>query len=222
MIYVMSGGAKAFAVIGVTYPEGSVCTCTDGTKTLKLKDTSGQGFFLIPYAGAWTVTCTDGTNTKSLSVEITSEGQSESVELAYELVLYDGGQTVPWSFSERTSGSINLNSSGKIVTTNSTNGDHVVYATDKIDLTKYTKLYAHAKITKYGGVEYQKEHLCILNNDNAPTYSVVNNSSANTVSYSFFDTSEGDVVIDISSLTGQYYVGFKGRDSVWVSRVWLE
>ena len=47
MIYVMSGSAKAFAVIGVTYPAGSVCTCSDGAKTLSLKDTGGQGFFLM-------------------------------------------------------------------------------------------------------------------------------------------------------------------------------
>ena len=91
MIYVMSGGAKAFAVIGVTYPAGSVCTCTDGTKTLTLKDTGGQGFFLIPYAAAWTVTATDGKNTKAQSVEITSEGQSVSVTLSYELDIFANG-----------------------------------------------------------------------------------------------------------------------------------
>lgn len=89
MIYVMSGGAKAFAVIGAAYPAGSVCTCTNGSKTLNLKDTGGQGFFLIPYAGTWTVTCTDGVNTKAKSVEITSEGQNVSVELSYELVIFD-------------------------------------------------------------------------------------------------------------------------------------
>ena len=87
----VGGGAKAFALIGVTYPEGSTCTCTDGAKTLKLKNTSGQGIFLIPYAAIWTVTATDGTNTKSESVEITSEGQAETVELTYEFVLYDNG-----------------------------------------------------------------------------------------------------------------------------------
>ena len=35
-------GAKAFALIGVTYPAGSTCTCTDGTKTLTLKSISGR------------------------------------------------------------------------------------------------------------------------------------------------------------------------------------
>ena len=87
MIYVLSGGAKAFAVISVTYPAGSVCTCSDGIKTLKLKGTSGQGFFLIPYAATWTVTATDGTKTTSESVEITNEGQSVRVPVSYQLIL---------------------------------------------------------------------------------------------------------------------------------------
>lgn len=84
MIYVLSGGAKAFAVIGVTYPAGSTCTCTEGSKTLKLKDTSGQGFFLIPYAGTWTVTATDGTNTKSESITV-AEGENKIINLSYGL-----------------------------------------------------------------------------------------------------------------------------------------
>ena len=92
MIYVLSGGTgKAFAVIGVTYPAGSVCTCTDGTKTLTLKDTSGQGFFLIPYAAAWTVTATSGNKTKSKSISITSEGQSVHIFLEYALDIFANG-----------------------------------------------------------------------------------------------------------------------------------
>lgn len=94
MIYVMSGGGtKLFAAIGVTYPEGSVLTCTNGTKTLTAKNTSGQWVFAIPETGTWTVTATDGTNTSSKSVEITAEGQNVSVNLAYrtEGYLYNAG-----------------------------------------------------------------------------------------------------------------------------------
>lgn len=91
MIYVLSGGAKAFAVIGVTYPAGSVCTCTDGSKTLKLKDTSGQGFFMIPYAATWTVTASSGNKTKSKSVSITNEGQSVHIFLEYALDIFTNG-----------------------------------------------------------------------------------------------------------------------------------
>lgn len=36
------GGIKeGYALIAVTYPSGSVCTCMNGSKTLKAKDTSG-------------------------------------------------------------------------------------------------------------------------------------------------------------------------------------
>ena len=49
------GGGIPYAVIGVTYPSGSVCTCTSGTLTLTAKDTSGKAMFIIPSAGTWTV-----------------------------------------------------------------------------------------------------------------------------------------------------------------------
>ena len=77
------GGAKAFAFIVVTYPAGSVCTCTDGMKTLRAKNTTGTWVFDIPYAGTWTVSCTNGSETASASVVISAKGQSETVGLSY-------------------------------------------------------------------------------------------------------------------------------------------
>ena len=85
------GSGKIFAFIFATYPVGSTFTATDGSRTLKLKDTSGYGAFYVPYAGTWTVTATDGTETASETVEITSEGQNVSVELSYKLYLYKNG-----------------------------------------------------------------------------------------------------------------------------------
>lgn len=82
------GGASSdlFAAIGVTYSEGSTCTCTNGADTLAAKNTSGQWVFAIPEIGTWTVTTGD----KSKSVSITKEGQCEVVNLA-ELVLFESG-----------------------------------------------------------------------------------------------------------------------------------
>ena len=77
------GGGKLFAIIAVTYPSGSVCTCTNGTKTLKAKDTSGTALFNIPSAGTWIVSCTDGSETASDTVSITTAGQVKSIELSY-------------------------------------------------------------------------------------------------------------------------------------------
>ena len=82
--------SKIFAVIGVTYPEGSTCTCTDGEKEFTAKDTSGQAIFPVPYVGTWTVSCTDGTEIASQSVNIIAEGQSENIKLMYwDGTLYD-------------------------------------------------------------------------------------------------------------------------------------
>ena len=85
------GGASSFAFIVATYPSGSTCTCTNGTKTITAKNTSGSFVFHIPSAGTWTVSCTNGTNTKSQSVSITAEGQSVSVTLTYRIYFYNRG-----------------------------------------------------------------------------------------------------------------------------------
>lgn len=84
-------GNKIFAVIGVTYPTGSTCTCTDGAKTLTAKDTTGRALFVIPYAGTWTVKAVSGNKSKSKAVSITAEGQVETVELIFETILWEAG-----------------------------------------------------------------------------------------------------------------------------------
>lgn len=89
----ITGGTKLFAAIGVTYPAGSTLTCTNGTKTLKAKTTSGQWVFAIPTVGTWTVACTDGTESASEAVAITTEGQSVKIDLSYNTYYYNLGDT---------------------------------------------------------------------------------------------------------------------------------
>lgn len=85
------GGGTPYAAIGVTYPSGSVCTCTNGTLTLTAKGTGGKAIFVIPSAGTWTVTAVSGSKSTSKAVSITAEGQVETVELFYPLVIYEAG-----------------------------------------------------------------------------------------------------------------------------------
>ena len=82
-------GARLRAVIAVTYPEGSVCTCSNGTKTLKARDTSGKALFNV-FTGTWTVTATDGSKTASKAVTIADAGQAVNVALSFILYLRDG------------------------------------------------------------------------------------------------------------------------------------
>lgn len=67
------------ATIVVTYPEGSTCTCSDGTTTLTAPDTSGSCTFTVPNAGAWTMTCTKDGKSNTKTVTITTDGESKSV-----------------------------------------------------------------------------------------------------------------------------------------------
>lgn len=84
------GIGEIASAIAVTYPAGSTCTATNGTKTLVAKDTSGFALFDVE-PGTWTVSCTDGSNNKSVSVIITAEGESHIITLKYSLVLFDNG-----------------------------------------------------------------------------------------------------------------------------------
>ncbi len=80
------------ATINITYPAGSTCTCSDGTTTLSAPDTSGTWACIIPNAGHWSVHCSNGVESDTKSVDITTDGQHISVELAYwNGELYDSG-----------------------------------------------------------------------------------------------------------------------------------
>lgn len=84
------GGGTPYAAIGVTYPSGSVCTCSNGSVTLTAKDTSGKAMFIIPTKGTWTVKAVKGSQSASKAVSITTEDQIETVTLAYDYTIYSG------------------------------------------------------------------------------------------------------------------------------------
>lgn len=138
------GGGTPYAAIGVTYPSGSVCTCTNGTLTLTAKDTSGKAIFVIPSAGTWTVTAVSGSKSTSKTVSITAEGQVETVTLMFELILFDGGDntgvTGGWKGKNVTPTVSNV-LSFSIRNTDATFPKAAsVYTENKFDLSKYNKL----------------------------------------------------------------------------------
>jgi hypothetical protein len=229
---------KNFAFINVTYPEGSTCTCSNGTKTLTDINTDGKVTFSVPSTGTWTVSCTDGTNTNSKSVEITTEGQFEKIALSYELVLFDAGVdntkiTGGWEADGHNGVGTSYTTDGGQLTISNTmtlaaQGGSTKYVkawylmtVNKIDLSKYSAL--KATIT---GVTGTNVSMC-----------VVNSKSMNQVTGSWAGTGDpvasveisksGEVGLSFGELNSSYYVGFfmfsKGtRQSVTVSKIWLE
>lgn len=201
------GSGKLFAVIAVIYPSGSICTCSDGAKTLKAKDTSGKALFNVPI-GEWTVTATDGSRTKSASVSITTEGQSESVTLTYEFVLFDNG-----TYATETGGWNGI--SGNYLTASvsgvAAGGEKSASFTSKnsVDLSGYSTIY----FTIYSFSGTSEQHDGTL--------------SAGGSSLSLSEGSSGTKSLDISSVSSGV---IKGTAHAWgsganctlrVSKVWV-
>lgn len=83
--------ATVYAAISVTYPTGSVCTCSYDGRTLRARGASGHFIFAVPSAGSWVVTITDGAKTASRTVVISDQGQVEGIVLNYNYYIYKAG-----------------------------------------------------------------------------------------------------------------------------------
>lgn len=188
------GAGELRSVIAVTYPEGAICTCSNGTKTLRARDTSGKALFNVT-VGEWTVSCTYGSLPFSKTVSITEEGQGVSVDIS-ECWLYNSGVdneaiTGGWYATNEESNlvfnTVALSANGKTFTTNK----------KAINLR-----------------DFQKVELYISDKDEAISTwtlgvfnSSGNNKSMNPVANYSDAYMTGLCSIDVSGLSGDYYIG---------------
>lgn len=218
-VFLMGRGlaSKPYAVIGVTYPSGSTCTCTNGSKTLTAKDTSGKALFIIPSAGTWTVKAVKGSKSKSKAVSITAEGQVETVTLTYELYLFSGSET--WTLKQR------LEGYGAVTTSNNTltltgdmpvGGSASLYACSAFYPSKVAKgEYSTLKVTISSVTEPTNVYLIVQDDTTA------NPSGENYIAYVRI-TKAGTFTLPYPD--GSHYVGLSvgGTSKVVASKVWLE
>ena len=213
-------GARLRAVIAVTYPEGSVCTCSNGTKTLKSRDTSGKALFNVS-TGTWTVTATDGNKTKDATVDITTEGQSESVTLKYELVLYDAGDqytavTGGWSSSHAgydsaaSGGSTSFNTSSMTLNVGY-HKDACLSTANTINTSGYSTI--NFTISQFSDPNSYGDSYVGLTTNRSAVPSYVAKKSAAT----------GTISVSISNAQGSYYAAVSGTGSqtFTITKVWL-
>lgn len=216
------GSGKLFAAIGATYPAGSTLTCTNGTKTLTAKTTSGQWVFAIPEAGTWTVTATQGTNTKSQSVSITAEGQFESVTLSYGLYLYKSGDEC----TDITGGwNVRYGREGTALTPNmlikpTAGYGELISTTNKIDVSKYSKLSFEFTYTQgtHNPKGLEVGLASSVANPEAQKYVASVNCGTSTVTNKTIKT------LDISAVEGLYHIAarsYYSGDGV-IYEIWLE
>lgn len=215
------------ATISVTYPAGSTCTCTDGTTILTdtNTDTSAKTVtFTVLNTGTWTITVTDGDKRKDIAVEITTDGQSESVTLSYEFVLFDSGTTDSsvggWdttTASDTSYSTIKVGTAIQIVYSDNIGNGAAIFSKNKVSMAGYSKLCFSYKVTSLGN-EYNRFGLTntiagVKNLSIAATYNVTSTSSN-------YMTAE----ISLDGLQSSYhlYFGVRFYGNLYVNRVWLE
>lgn len=211
------------ATISIKYPVGSTCkaTHTDGTE-LTAPDTSGTWSCIVPSAGTWSVMCYDGAdydssdNKKSASVEITSKGQSESVELSYALYIIENGVLNSDGFYANASGSTVASKNYFKISQSSPSPNHSWGYFGPVDLTGYNTLILHVPnnvlnfsyygsgSSNYGGCGFG-----VLKDGSTPTQETTTpeNYYVSTTRFSnpYYNKK---YVIDVPELTGTYYVAF--------------
>lgn len=222
------GGGTPYAAIGVTYPSGSVCTCTNGTLTLTAKDTTGKALFVIPSAGTWTVKAVKGSKSKSKAVSITAEGQVATVTLSYELVLFNNGVVsgYAWDSSNNNGYGDGKVSDGLIYLYGYTWDDNIslrpgwgeIGISSAIDLSDYSTLKVRLKkIDSADGTAKIQ----------VGTTALGDNTATKTVTLTAGTTTS----LDISSITGSKYISLYAQSDTgtygnmikaYFDKVWLE
>lgn len=215
------------AYINITYPANSTCVVqTSGGITVASDsntDSSAKTWTAtVGATGTYTVTATstsDSSKTKSTTVDITTDGQSKSVTLSYELVLFDNG-----TYASETGGWKGISGNNLVASVSGVasgqSGYDAFYTKNKVDLTGYSTL-----------------HFTIAGKSGDEDYDYPIGASANTgtgltdfaASKRIHNSAVGTTVtVDISSLNTSYYIrgvafsnGAGSYGSLKVSKVWL-
>lgn len=200
-----AGAGSAFAVIDVTYIAGAICTCSNGTRTMKAKDDSGHWLFVIPKAGVWTVTATYNGGSKSETVNV-SESKAYMVNIS-ELILYYYGNTYDdvtggWKSAGggESSGSFEVEEARLNVAVGY-HGDRSAFTDKSIELTAYKTLEVEIAWNNTGTGHYPYMGVCSTKPGATPSY---------LASKKIDKTTKHIETLDITNITGANYIAFSG------------
>ena len=188
------------ATIDITYPAGSTCTCSDGTTTLSAPDASGTWVCTVPNAGTWTVSSTDGDKSKGTDVVITTDGQTESVTLQYITYLFKDGETYN-SLTGGWEGYVNAEKKALLLAP-AAGKTASAYTKNKVDLTNFSTVSVKTDSNPYIG-------LSIIIASAIPSGQVATASLSNA---------ETELSLDISSITGEYFIWLSAYSEKGASR----
>lgn len=198
------------ATISVTYPAKSTCTCKNGSTTLTDTNTGTSTktkTFTVPNTGTWTITATsttDSSKTKSTTVSITADGQSKSVTLNYQIFAFSANNqhteiTGGWEAAADSGGyTTNIGETLSLPSCAATGKGAYIATKNMIDLTNYSKIRfnGYAESPNYAAFGVSKTLKTSMGYDGTNSYAACVRPS----------TSRSDNYLDVSSLTGTYYI----------------
>lgn len=199
------------ATISITYPAQSTCVVKNSSGTQVASDTNTSTgtktwTATIDATGTYTIiaTATDGSGkTKSATVSITADGQSASVTLTYELILFDGGDntgvTGGWKGKNVTPTVSNVLSFSVTNTDATFPKAASVYTENKFDLSKYNKLTV---------IKSEANGWYIGVTENKFSWSTYPPGVADIgfIAYTGLNTSDDRIELDISGINTECYV----------------
>lgn len=184
------------ATINVTYPAGSTCTATDGVTTLTAPDTSGTWACIVDNAGTWTFTAVKGELTNSAVVNATEE-TTYSAYLTFDFQIIRDG-TLYKDFSVVKPMEV-TQKDGYVLFAGTGTGYSSGYT--EVDLSEYKTMVVEGTFDPETGTNSKYYRLCIWDvSTKTPSYS-------NYKAYCNLGADEQTHTLDLSSLSGNYYVG---------------
>lgn len=221
--HIGGGGGSAYAFVIVNYPAGSTVTCTNSSGNKDLSTTQ-KLFYIKKGTTSCTVTATlDGKSATKTITGIT-EGSSQTITLAYELVLFENG-VLSSALGALNNKSLNTYAiqNSKIICSKSGVVSSTGYRTGygsftlPVDLTGRANLYItvssenYPTLTKFGVATV-----------GADTFAA---------SQSKTKTESETLVIPVSSFSGNYDIlveitgvgesGFAGTTTAYIEKMWL-
>ena len=222
--FYVSSGTSFSATISITYPSGSTCTVSNYKKTWTAPNTSGSWTFKANEVGVYTVKSVSGSKSKEKEVLITTEGQIETVELVYDVLLFKSGEgsTVEFKTAHEANSSVMITSDA--ITTNFTSNINyqITCITPKIDLTEFSRLSVIANCTEVGSsTDYQGILGVFAGTATATNLVSAKNSDATVIAKTYFTVKNGEFDLNITNINGEYKVGIKGGLKSIISEIRL-
>lgn len=212
------GAVKTAAFIVVNTAAGAELICTNGFKAFRATTVSGKHVFTVPETGTWAIEASLNGESRSGSVAVTEYGQSLGLTLLFDTIIFNPSAGVDLAGAWLNSTFLTM----RLPEVTVTDRLNISYGGVPFSYPYGTLVYAENQIdiTQLQNIEFEIAGVSQNNNDNPVPWTVglityipsgidlVNFSNPPDFARSFNPTTGGKYSLDVSALSGLYYIGY--------------